>query len=533
MKKIFTLLFSAGVSAMGFSQAFTSGNLVVSRVGLGDKALSNASAVVNLVEIAPIGGAVIQTKTIPYHASMLTGSNNKLVTQGSSSNDANLTISGNGAYFVLTGYNADTGIATVSGVAGVKRTIARIGMDGTINTTTLLDTTRSKGNSRCATSNDGTGFWHVGSTAGLRYVPFGSTGDAPDTTTVISTSVTNFRTVQTYGGDIITGAGSGSVARVGKLTGFPTTSGQTISNFPGMPVTITANSVYMTSLPGGPAGLNTIYFADDGGAGGIKKFSLNGGTNNWDSTGIIDPGAGYRGMTAITAGGTVTLYAIKGGSPLVRFTDIAGYGVAPTVAPTPLDTVYKAPTNTALRGVQIVSGTVPVQLLSFNASKTEDNKAKVWWVISNEVNVSKYIVEKSTNGKDFIEVGTVKVESLSNYSFTDPKELTTTTYYRVKFLNMNSSFNYTNVVAVTPKKSIKVEVFPNPVSNNMIISYPKTDVISSIMITSVDGKVVMSKGIPVGTTQTSFSVSELIAGNYFVVYVDAQGNKETKQITKK
>ncbi len=535
MKKIFTYFLGFGLPLAGINQtAFTPGNLVVVQVGSGGAALTNKSAPISLVEINPTTtpATVVQTIQLPYTTAMATGGNNRIVAQGSSSNEANLTISANGSFFIMTGHNADTGIATISGVAGTNRTLARIAMSGIANTSTLMDTTKSKGNARCAASNDGTGFWYVGNTGGVKYVPFGCTGLGNDTAVLITPKISNLRTIQPFGGNLIVGDGSGTISRVGKLNGFPTiaSSADTIAPLPGISLTLTANSIYMTSLPGGPAGLNTLYLADDGGnPSGIKKYSLNGSTGNWDSTGIMDAASNYRAMTGVTTGSTVALSAVKSGSPLNAFVDATGYGVAPTAAPIK---IMSAPTNTAFRGVQVVPVSLPIQLLSFNATKNDAGNAKVWWVIASETNVANYVVEKSVDSKNFNTVATIKAAHLNNYEFTDSKVLDVTTYYRVKFVDNDGTFKYSNVVAVTPKKSIKLEVFPNPVKSNLIVSYPKTTVVSNVRITTLDGKTLVNQAVQQGTTQINLDVANLQSGNYIIVFNDAEGNITTQKFVK-
>lgn len=528
MKK-FLLSFFTLISFYALAQTpFTQGNLVVVRVGSGGAALTNQSQLINLVEMTP-GGVEVQTITLPYTNAMATGGNNKICAQGSSSNDANLTISANGAYFVLAGYNSDTGIATISGVAGVKRVFCRIAMDGTWDTKTLMDTAKSKGNARCAASNDGTGFWLIGNNTGVRYVPYLSTGEGTDTATIVSTTVTNCRTIQPFGGNLIVGTGSGAV-RVGTITGFPTNSGNAMVQLPGLSTTITANSVYMTSLPGGPAGLNTLYVPSDAAPNGIKKYCLNATTGNWDSVGVIDAASTYRGMTGTTTGSVVTLYAVRGNSPLTSVVDAAGYNVAPSITTT--STVSAAPTNTAYRGVQLVPTSLPIRLLSFNAAKNDNGTANVFWSVNGDDDVVSYVVEKSINGKDFIALSTIKASGLNNYSFNDNEVLKVNTLYRVKFVSKNGKYTYSNIVNVSPLKSIKFEVFPNPAKNNLIVSYPKLNTNANISIYTLDGRNVMSLSVKAGTTQNSLDISSLNNGSYLVTIFDEEGNKTTKTIIK-
>ncbi|MFY7653169.1 MAG: T9SS type A sorting domain-containing protein [Chitinophagaceae bacterium] len=535
MRKIFYLFFML-LSTTAFSQtAFTPGNLVITRVGAGISTLSSKSAPVYLVEITPSGN-VVQTITIPFLDNMLTPGNNKLVTQGSSSNDANISLSGDGRFFVVAGYNCDTTITSPSSSSPkTQRTIARISMAGVVNTSTLMDTVKNTSNSRMAATNDGTGFWQIGAAGGVRYVPFGCTGIYPtDSAVTISTTVNNLRTIQTYGGDLYIGGASGTVVRAGKIPGFPTTNtGTAISILPGTSTALTANTIFLTSLPGGPAGLNTMYIADDGTRSGIKKYALNATTGNWDSLGIIDAGGAYRALTASVSGSNVTLYAVKASSPLIRFADISGYGVAPTVFTAPFDTVYKASLNTALRGVQLVPSTVlPLRLLSFNAAKNSNGTAKVFWTVNGDYNVVNYAVEKSTNGKDFTAIGNVKAAGLTNYEFTDNVVIEAANYYRVKFENNDGSSTYSNVVKVTALKSIKLAVFPNPVKSNLVVSFPSLKYDAAINVLSLDGKNRMSFAIKAGATQASFNVSNLSKGTYLVRILDADGNSTSKTIIK-
>lgn len=530
----FLLLVLTLISFSAFSQTpFIPGNLVVVQVGSGGQVLSNQSQVIKLVEMTTTG-TIVQTIELPYTTAMATGGNNRITTQGSSTNDANLTLSGNGQYFILSGYNSDTGIASISTTANVKRVLARVGMNGVVDTKTMMDLTKSTGNARCAASNDGSGFWFAGSNLGLRYIPYGSTGTGvgADTAVIVSNTITNLRTVQIYGGDLIIGTGSGTV-RLGKISGLPTNSGNTKVQFPGIIPSFGTNSVYMTSLPGGPAGLNTLYFASDATNLGVFKYCLNASTNNWDSLGVMNltSPTGFRALTGTTAGSNVTLYTSTG-SRLYSIFDASGYNQPPTAS---LVELLISPTNTAIRGAQIVpsSSSLPIRLLAFNAAKNENGTAKVFWVVNGDYDVVNYVAEKSTNGKDFSSFGNILPSNKINYEINDNSILAVTTYYRVKFLTADGKVTYSNVVAVTPKKSLGLDVFPNPVKNNLVINYKTLSKNASLSITSLEGKNLHNTSIKAGTNQTSIDVSTLKNGTYIVTLLDFDGNKTSKIIFKK
>ena len=536
MKKIFTYLLSFGLPLISFSQAFTPGNLVVVRIGLGGSTTLPGSGTVSVPVFLdeytynPITGVTTPgaSHAIPYLASQTTGNNKQLTSSSSSSNDAMLTVSANGAYFTFSGYAADTGIGTIPTKPGIRKVIARVAMNGDINTSTVLDTTTS--NARAVVTNDGTGFWAAANNKGIRYVPFGNTIDSLQT--VVSKTITNLRSIQTFGGNLVIGTASGT-SRINYINGFPTDTGHAMIPYQGVLPGIAANCIYMTSLPatGLAAGvLNTIYVADDGN-GGIKKFSLNATSGSWDSTGILDAGKVYRGLTGVTNGTNVVLSGVYNNNTLNAFIDPNGYN-APFTAIDTARKIVKAATNTKFRGVALVPVSVPVQLIIFNAAKTDAGNAKVWWVVGSEANMNKYVVEKSTDGKNFNEVSSIKANNLSNYDFIDSKIIDVVTYYRVKFVDNNGSFTYTNVVSITPKKSIKLEIFPNPVKSNLILSYPKSTTNSTIRITSLDGKTLINQAVQLGSTQTSLDVSKLISGNYIAIFNDTEGNITTQSFVK-
>ena len=532
--------FYAFVAALSFQSAataqtpFTQGNLVITRVGDGLVTLSSKAAPIALLELTPTG-TIVQTVELPFKDEQLTGSNKKITVQGSSSNDGNITISADGRFFIVTGYSCDTTVISPASTSGIHRVVGRISNDGTINTSTLLDIPNSVGNVRAATSNDGSSFWVIGSALGVRYVPLGNTGINNQNATLVSNTVTNLRTIQTFGGNLIIGTASGQVVRAGFLTGFPTTTGNAMQSLPGMPVDITVNSIYMTSLPGGPSGINTMYLADDGTAPtGIKKYSL--GTNGqWVANGVIDVGGAYRGLTGTTNGSTVTLYAVKASTPLLRFTDISGYNTTVTTQTAPYDTIYKAPTNFGIRGVQVVvaGATLPIRLLSFNAARNEANQVNVWWNVSGDNDIKNYIVQRSTDNKKFEPIATVAAAGKSTYDFLDTKPLSQTTYYRVQFVANDGKLTYTNVVVVTPRKSVKFEVLPNPTQGVVVVSFPAVTTLGNLAVSNAEGKFLMNLTVKSGTTQTNVDLSAYPTGQYFITYTDDEGNKAVKTILKK
>jgi hypothetical protein len=218
--------------------AFTAGNLALVRVGDGSAGLSNAGTAVFIDEYKTDGTAV-NTGNTPSNGNplptMVSEDNFRLVGSGSATSEGTLTRSSNGQYLVLTGFDAATGTTGVATAANVDRVVGRVDASGTVNTSTKIPQADGYGGSgsdiRSAASIDGTAFWTSGTGAsggGIHYIPLGAS--AAGDSTPISTTVTNTRAVQIFGGQLYATSASGSNIGVNLVgTGLPTTSGQTIS----------------------------------------------------------------------------------------------------------------------------------------------------------------------------------------------------------------------------------------------------------------------------------------------------------------
>ena len=348
------LLLAPFVNSVPFALAasFTPGNLVVVRLGDGSAALSSAATAVFLDEYNPAGIATqtpAQTILLP---TSVNGSNARLTNSGSAGSEGALSLSADGKYLSLGGYDAAPGTASVVGTASAStnRIVGRVDASGTVDTSTRISDGYSANNIRGAVTNDGTGFWTAGTASGtaggVRFVPFGNT--AP-TTTFISPSPTNVRVPNIFNGQLYVSSGSGANIGVNSVgSGLPTTAGQTTSLLPGLPGTGNPYAYVLLDRDATVAGPDTLYVADQTSTNGLLKYSFDGTT--WTARGNI---AGIlTGLTGVVSGGNATLYATSGtgaGNTLVSFTDSAAFNS--TISASSFTTLATAGTNTVFRGV--------------------------------------------------------------------------------------------------------------------------------------------------------------------------------------
>ncbi len=336
-----TLALAGLAASVNAGVLITPGNLVTYRVGTGSGTLSNAGTAVFVDEYTP-AGTLVQSIALP------TSGNNAFVASGTATSEGGLTISPDGRYITLTGYNAATGTTGIAATtsANVARTVAIIDTTTGNTTYTRLDTASFSGNNIRSAVSDGTNIWAAGANSGVRYTTAGN-----GTTVQVSTSVTNTRQVNIFNGQLYVTASSGAFRTNTVGTGLPTTSGQTIANLPGIPTgSGSAYQFFFADLSATVAGVDTLYIADD--AAGLQKFALVGGS--WVARGTVGTGTNaYRGLTATVNAGVVTLFATGNGTSLVTLTDGSGYNANLTGSVT---TLAAAGTNTAIRGI----GYIPV-----------------------------------------------------------------------------------------------------------------------------------------------------------------------------
>jgi len=128
------------------------------------------------------------------------------------------------------------------------------------------------------------------------------------------------------------------------------------------------------------------------------------------------------------------------------------------------------------RNVESLLNALPLKLISFNARRGSDN-ITVNWVTTNEVNVKNFVVERSFDGIEFTEIGTVTARNIAteqvNYKFTDTDAIAVKTgkriLYRIRMVDIDGKYSYSNIAVVSPAAtSTQFFLYPNPVKGSEV-----------------------------------------------------------------
>ncbi|MBL0137147.1 MAG: T9SS type A sorting domain-containing protein [Bacteroidetes bacterium] len=180
---------------------------------------------------------------------------------------------------------------------------------------------------------------------------------------------------------------------------------------------------------------------------------------------------------------------------------------------------------------------LPIELLMFDASVVPKGVQCVWKTAS-ETNNDYFVIEKSANGITFETVGTVDgagtTSELHSYSCLDKDPYKGLSYYRLKQVDFDGVYTYSEIVAVRIKGSLgDIHIYPNPV--NEVLQYD-FDLEQSgkiqIQILDVLGNIVAEeqKDFHAGIVHSDFQVKDLSDGVYYLKISSDQLNSKTKFI---
>jgi hypothetical protein len=140
---------------------------------------------------------------------------------------------------------------------------------------------------------------------------------------------------------------------------------------------------------------------------------------------------------------------------------------------------------------------LPVTLNSFTAIQNGESAALLKWVSSSEQQSSKFVVERSQDGINWQEIGTVNAGGSTNedktYQFEDKRSGPGKNYYRLRIIDIDEKYTYSDVRLVNFGKGSNVLLFPNPVGSEIRLS--GLDAGQLIRIINSDGRVIYNSRV--------------------------------------
>ena len=192
-------------------------------------------------------------------------------------------------------------------------------------------------------------------------------------------------------------------------------------------------------------------------------------------------------------------------------------------------TQCSAVSSTGIVNVSTIS--LPLTLIQFKGKK-QAGHVLLDWTTANEVNVNRFEIERSANGSVFQNIGNVPATGYNNvnkaYSFNDTKLLDAVNYYRLKMIDNDGKYTYSNVIVFMGNQGGGVmvsNVKPNPFAETIHVNIVllKQQMVT-IQLVDMAGLVVLTNNVQGKEGNNDIllnGLSKLSKGIYFIKIITA------------
>ncbi len=174
---------------------------------------------------------------------------------------------------------------------------------------------------------------------------------------------------------------------------------------------------------------------------------------------------------------------------------------------------------------------LPVKLIEFNATPG-NSIVQLTWNTAFEINSSRFIIQKSINGRNWKDIGMVNANhhanQLTNYKYNDASSMQSLNYYRLKMVDNDGSFELSKVCAIKMPASEPgiFSIYPNPIHSTarLLLNDPVTKA-EQFELYDISGRKLKLIPIPPGADFIDVDFSCLKKGNYLLKLVGSKTSK--------
>lgn len=132
----------------------------------------------------------------------------------------------------------------------------------------------------------------------------------------------------------------------------------------------------------------------------------------------------------------------------------------------------------AFGAISNIGNPLPADLLSFDAKLIQNQKVQLSWKTWNEMNTKAFEIQRSNNAIDFqtvtINDATGGVSQIKNYQIIDNQPFNPITYYRLKTIDNDNSFKYSQLLSINLGELDNIQlknIYPNPFQESVNVEF--------------------------------------------------------------
>lgn len=202
-----------------------------------------------------------------------------------------------------------------------------------------------------------------------------------------------------------------------------------------------------------------------------------------------------------------------------------------------VNTLNNVSINQTILIVEAVSP-LPIELTEFSG-KTIKDKVQLNWTTLSETDNDFFEIERSRDGSEFEKIGIREgkgnVQTQHHYDLIDERPFIGKNYYRLKQIDIDGSFSYSHIIVVTvkPNRVDPVNIYPNPVIDNVFFTQISSEIKTpfTIELFDLNGKLVLQKSSEVDANESlvfEVSTSGLANGIYICKTTHLTGTTSKK-----
>ncbi len=175
--------------------------------------------------------------------------------------------------------------------------------------------------------------------------------------------------------------------------------------------------------------------------------------------------------------------------------------------------------------IGVVTSPLPVKLLSFEGYKVSNGNL-LKWKTENEMNINRYVIERSEDGKYFTPLTTLYAANkngINEYQYNDAEILSNKNYYyRLQINESNGTVTSSKIISLFGKNLYLLSVSPNPTAGIIKVQHEPTALHASLSIKNFKGETLMKYNLLPGISSSCMDVSSLTSSTYILVFENNQ-----------
>ncbi|KAA9038121.1 T9SS type A sorting domain-containing protein [Ginsengibacter hankyongi] len=170
---------------------------------------------------------------------------------------------------------------------------------------------------------------------------------------------------------------------------------------------------------------------------------------------------------------------------------------------------------------------LPISLISYSATLSATQQVVLNWQMANGNNTSQFIIKKSSDGRNFKEIGSVSAagnnNAVASYNFIDASPFGSANYYLLAEVDKDGQVRQLGVKQIILyNRFSSASMYPNPVAGSSFTLHTSlsANTFNSYLITDISGRIVQ-KGDIIATRQ-KIDVPTLATGSYTIQLSDGE-----------